>query len=74
MERGPLVPPFRIMINSSKLQSHQPTRLSLLDTSCARVVALSEKRKYHSVWLGNGELMREFSQTLAHGNKKNEIR
>ena len=37
------------------------------NTQCALVVALSEKIKYHSVWL-----MQVFSQTLMLGNSKNE--
>ena len=39
------------------------------------VVALSERNKYHSVQNGDrkcGTHARPFSQTLAHGNRKNE--
>ena len=63
-----------IIINSIKLLSHQPTRLSR--TSCADVVAPSEK-KGSTIQYGYrnwGTHARVFSKTLAHGNSKNEIR
>ena len=40
-----------IIINSSKLQSHQPTRLSRLERLLCTCSCAVRKRKYHSVWL-----------------------
>ena len=43
---------------------------------CALVVALSENQVTFNMAIGNVQRTRarEFSQTLAHGNSKNEIR
>ena len=45
------------------------------NTHRALAVALSEKKQVpFSMVIENVELMHEFSQTLTHGNSKNEIR
>ena len=52
------------------------SRICLIALHFQLFIALTEQKKKvpFSMAIGNGELMHEFSKTLAHGNSKNKIR